>query len=143
MSKTVSISEILAWRSCRRKWYYAYDRRLEPLDRSPFLASGTVVHGAIGAVLSGVESRDDILDIAQTILETELVDEGKVAKYLPGVVRALGKVPSWLWEKEWTVEQLLEQDYDGVTVRGKPDMYAVGDVIDIVEVKTGQDPDPL
>lgn len=156
--KTVSVSEILNWRHCRRQWDFSYRQRLASMERAVQLASGTAVHNTIQTIL---ESGGGLEPLAEHFLAEELRQrfnpEADLAKYLPGVLSALAKVPEWVWTtKDWHVEELhqvvlREDNYNladggGVSLRFKPDLYRVyadetqPDVrwLDIYDFKTGK-----
>lgn len=164
-NRRVSVTELIDWQDCHRKWAFRHDRRLEPIERPANLATGTVVHETIGAMLKMIDSGTSsdaamahgITFLAKRSLQREFYAsddaEAKVAKYLPGVQRALEKCPPWLLTPGWSIEDTL-----GISIRlmkggglasielvGRPDLYRLSDdgsVVDLVEVKT-TDNDPL
>ena len=154
--KHVSVTEILAWRHCRQLWDYRYRRRLKSQDVPPQLASGTSVHSTIQAVLGGSVKREDMGAWAESSFREQVLQrtdlDADVKKYLPGVQRALSKVPEWVWEGQWHVEEKLthifpvgvaKQSEDLLEVVGVPDLYSYNDgLLTIVEFKT-TDTDPL
>lgn len=147
-----SVTEIQAWQLCRYKWWLGYERRLTSVETNPLLLSGSAVHTAVGLVLHG-EGHEQAATTA-LIAEGATVDQHDRFKH--GVVRALGRIPKFVWESEWVVEELFEHNLtlpgelsahgthgimtvtDGhVTIRMKPDLYRVtDDTIDLVEIKT-------
>ncbi len=178
---TTSPSELVLADDCGRAHQFKYDRRLrlKQEKRGGTLASGTVVHAVIETWcqdLGGtVPAKADLEMRALPLLEDEFRNDWdgptkNVKKFLPGVVRALGRVPEWVWEeKAWNVER----DVDGffgyecpndmycgapkdnhvnclggpaVNLHGRPDMWReVNDeapTIQILDTKT-TDYDPL
>ena len=161
--KTLSNSEIESWRRCRRAWSFTYEYQIQKPEKSIPLASGSAVHETIQAILDGkipfaagvgyVEDR-----LTQILIHREDFRE-QVNKFLPGAVRALNKVPEWVWEeKGWHVEDarevLIAPD---VTLRFTPDLWKFteeswtnpidGEVstitwLDIYDFKTGKK-DPI
>lgn len=149
-----SVSELLAWRHCQRMWRFRYRDELAPKNRNPFMASGTAVHAAIEAGLRSFGSGPDraltAMEAGPQLLANEFkhheyADE-QIAKFTDGVLRALRKVPMWVWEgRDWEVEYPLVYR-TGVVARGedwavkvnmRPDIYRVdGKVVELLEVKT-------
>lgn len=140
----VSVSEIQAGQLCQYKHYLAYERRLEPLGRDPRMASGSAVHATVATLLT--DRTADTESVARAALEDEFrtdpYGDESVARFLPGVLRAVKRVPDWVWAKDdWHVEELFEYTPPTVTpplvVRMKPDLYRVTETtVDIVEIKT-------
>ena len=66
-------------------------------------------------------------------------------RYLPGVLRAVERMPAEVFEGEWVVEGEIEADVGGYRIWGKPDFYRVkDDEVEIMEVKsTSSDQEPL
>jgi len=169
--KTVSVTSIIDYRKCPKFYQYRYVDKLR-VPPNANMVSGSVVHGVIEYVLSKDRSLWGTLEnIAEVLMFKEFAhrDDARtqVTKYLPGVLRALSKVPEWVWERTWHVEELMEWTYrdpncpaclgappvtggavhtahcNAVTVRMKPDLWLVEDgVLDIVEFKTTEN-DPL
>lgn len=160
---TVSVTELIDFGDCHRKWALRHSRRLQPKNRPPNLASGTVVHGTIGEALAQT-GRGPWLD---EVAEERLLEEFKhsenqaelVKKYLAGVQRALAKCPSWVFEhRDWRIEDRLTMlvptaasVIDGLTgaglgaveLVGRPDLYRrTDDGFELVEIKTTEN-DPL
>lgn len=158
----VSVTELLDLQRCRRLWYYQHHRRLEPLGRPHLLASGSAVHAVVGwaaNLLAEGYSRGEIegwgAEVSEIVLREqfeldEYADE-KVAKFLPGVKRAVAKLPDWFWEDwKWQSEvdlatEVVSKQGKVVEVRGRADLvgtrHAGGEIM-LVEVKT-TDHDPL
>lgn len=147
--KTISVSELMAWRESKRKHHWAYVERLQlPSVGVPQPAQGIAVHAGIEAVMAGVESVDTCVDYALEVFRsfTESDDDSKrYDRFSPGVQHCLEVVPQWVWNQEWLSEELLEVDLGGlslygtpiVRVRFKPDLYTVtDDFINIVDIKT-------
>ena len=159
---SVSPSELATWNDCRRKWSYRYGDRIEPVDQSKPapLASGIVVHHVIETICRDfpgeIPDPTDIKVRALDRLEFEFRDnyepEKQVFKFLPGVIRALGKVPDWVWKADWFVERDISglfPDFDRpyVELHGRPDMFRLVDglstgyevdKVEIIDVKTTQ-----
>lgn len=107
------------------------------------MVSGSVVHRVIEECLKN-GSRDGLEQAARTYLTEEFGGEREKAdKYLAGVLRAVSKVPDWVWDGGWHVEEKLEQRFWDDVVVGKPDLFRVTeDEVRIVEFKTTET-DPL
>lgn len=160
--KTVSATSIQDYRKCPRFYKYRYVDRLK-VPPSPNMVSGSVVHRVIEDWLGeNIDRSIPVEAYVQGLLIMEFGHHddawGQAKKYLPGVMRALSKVPEWVWERTWHVEQLMEWEYrdvccagcmgtgtgtahtpvcKAVTVRMKPDLWSEHDsIIDIVEFKT-------
>lgn len=135
MTKRISASELSAWRQCRLRHHYSYTEALDKPERGVLLASGTAVHGAVEAVLTGEIPYDLSAAKAEALMREAL--EGRddielmIRKYLPGAVRALTRMPQWVWDTNWRVEELIEWTWgegeDAITLFGYPDIYAVED----------------
>ena len=139
-----SPSELILADDCSRARYYKYVRRLRPVEekRSPVLASGTAVHYAVEHICRNYDSaQPDEADLA-LLAEECLADEfrndydggtANVRKFLPGVKRALSRIPEWLWAGDWRPEEDLvgifdatdknEEAYLRVELRGRPDLF--------------------
>ena len=121
MMITTSPSELVLADDCGRAHDFKYTQRLrlKQEKRGGTLASGTVVHAVIETWcqdLGGtVPAKADLEMRALPLLEDEFRNDWdgptkNVKKFFPGVVRALGRVPTWVWEeKAWNVER----DVDG------------------------------
>lgn len=172
---TTSPSELVTADDCGRAHHFKYIERLRLKDatRSPTLASGVAVHAVIeewcrdhGGQVPGVA---DLGTRAEAALSDEFAHDydggGKnLKKFLPGVLRALKRVPEWVWlEPAWNVEwdidgffgiELIvpegvpESPYEQphVYLHGRPDMWRLVDdeapSIQILDTKT-TDNDPL
>lgn len=156
--KTVSHSQLSTWQRCRLKWSYYYQRRIELPTQSPPLTSGKAIHTALGEVLGGNIELEDLAPIAGAALWHELEgrDEDDIeknhGKYLPGVLRALSRVPEWVYAySDWRVEEEVSHTYgcedhksspdsdcpDCFTFHGFIDLYRVTDThIELVEIKS-------
>jgi hypothetical protein len=132
--KTVSVSEIIDWRKCPAAWELHYERGLEVAKTPVPLISGTVIHGTIEALLSGMCEFRDASSWAEqqllTLFESADDPENLTKKYLPGVMKAVNKTPDWVWKNRnnWHVEELMvyttTDDSGGdVQVRMKPDLW--------------------
>lgn len=170
--KTVSVTEIIDYRKCPRHHRYKYVEGIR-VPPNANMVSGSVVHGVIERVVQREgfkpwDKRHEIPYIAESLMEEAFAHHDdattQVTKYLPGVLRALSKVPPWVWERAWHVEELMEWEYQDVgcvgcmgagtsaphssacqvvTVRMKPDLWCIENgVLDIVEFKTTEN-DPL
>jgi hypothetical protein len=136
--KTVSVTELLAWKQCRAAWALRYRDGWVPKAKAINLSLGTVVHMTIEALIRGTIDKGDVEDYADRALTTELNgDMDKINRYRGGVLHSVNQVPPWIWEEEWNVEELLEQTYDDtLTVRYKPDLYRRQDgVLEIIDFK--------
>lgn len=148
---SVSPSELATWNDCQRKWHYRYDQRIEPIDQSrpAPMASGQAVHFVVETICrdfpNEIPTQEDMKIRARDCLEHEFEHnyepEKQVAKYLPGVMRALNKIPEEIWKKDWHVEIPLSGYFGDVELHGRPDMYrpyqyAGQKRLDIVDIKT-------
>ena len=149
--RTLSVSELLTWQKCRRQWGYRYAERLAPIkeSRSWQLASGTAVHYMVETWCRDFPKQiPGLMDMKLRVAEClrdEFKDadnvDGLLAKYGPGVMRALGKLPEWIWEADWFVEKDVFGRFPAgspvVEMRGRTDLvYISGDVVELVDVKT-------
>ena len=153
----VSPSELATWNDCQRKWHYRYDARIEPIDQSrpAPMASGQAVHFVVETICrdfpNEIPTQEDMKLRARDCLEHEFENnyepEKQVAKYLPGVLRALNKIPNWVWESRWFVERDISGTFDEVELHGRPDMFRLVDGlasgyevdrVELIDVKTTQ-----
>ena len=159
MTRTVSVSELLLYHDCERAWKYRYHDRLVKVSqgRNPAMASGTAVHYVVehqtterpGEMLR----QDDARALATECLNDEFRNleypdaektKAQVEKYLPGVVRAVGKIPEDVWAQSWHVEWDLDTTLytptsgdEGVHLIGRPDLWTMNDgVLEVLDVKT-------
>ena len=114
--KTISHSQMESWQKCRMKWNYRYNVNIELPTQSPPLASGKAVHTVLEEALAGNIETDDVLPLAEAALEYEFRGredpQELVDKYLPGVVRALSRVPAWAYNySDWHIEEEVEHTY--------------------------------
>ena len=114
--KTISHSQMDSWQKCRMKWFYRYDANIELPTQSPPLASGKAVHTIVEEALSGNIESNDIIPLASAALEHEFHGredpQELVDRYLPGVVRAVSRVPKWAYEyRDWKVEEEVGHTY--------------------------------
>ena len=147
---SVSPSELATWNDCQRKWHYRYDIRIEPIDQSrpAPMASGQAVHFVVETICrdfpNEVPTVQDMTLRARDCLEHEFEHnyepEKQVAKYLPGVIRALNKIPESVWKSHWFVERDISGTFGEVELHGRPDMYRLvdGEVdrLELIDVKT-------
>ena len=152
---SVSPSELATWNDCQRKWHYRYDQRIEPIDQSrpAPMASGQAVHFVVETICrdfpNEIPTQEDIALRARDCLEHEFEHnyepEKQVNKYLPGVIRALNKIPDEIWKAHWFVERDISGTFGDVELHGRPDMYrlvdglATGyevDRLELIDVKT-------
>jgi len=98
------------------KWNYRYKANIELPTQSPPLASGKAVHTVVEEALAGNITEEDVLPLASAALEFEF--QGRedpqelVEKYLPGVVRAVSRVPKWAYDyTDWRIEEEVGSDY--------------------------------
>ena len=151
---SVSPSELATWNDCQRKWHFRYDQRIEPIDQSrpAPLASGVAVHYVVETICRDfpmeVPTQEDIKLRARDCLTEEFANnndpEKQVAKFLPGVLRAINKIPEWVWKSDWFVERDISATFGRVEIHGRPDMFRLVDGYDavpqvqIIDVKTTQ-----
>ena len=148
---SMSVSELLTWQKCRRHWAYRYAERLAPLQeaRSWQLASGTAVHYVVETLCRDfpgqVPALGDLKLRAAECLQDEFAGaeqpDKMLAKYGPGVVRALLKVPQWVWQADWFVERdvaaVFPAGSPAIELRGRVDMvYAADGIVELVDLKT-------
>lgn len=178
-NKSWSPSELVVGDDCLRKHEFSYNMRIKPigLKRAPQLASGTSVHKSFelnSTLWSGqVPPLDDQLACGIECLEQEFEsdDDGgvkNVKKFSPGVKRAVERIPAWMWEATWHLEEDITGEFfrvgenfctdcncgfcktkgETLKVHGRPDMYRVFEdeegtpMVEIVDLKT-TDNDPL
>ena len=157
-----SPSELTLRDDCGLAHDFKYRRRLRLIDekRSPTLASGTAVHRVVETICgigAGEAPTTQLLTaLAEEYLGKEFTqdDDGggqNVKKFLPGVVRALTRVPEWIWLAEWYVETEIVGHFTlessvSVQLRGRPDMFRLvndeAPSVEVVDIKT-TDADPL
>jgi hypothetical protein len=160
--KTLSNSEIESWRKCRFHWQLTYEYKIAKPEHAVQLASGIAVHKTIQDVLMGAVPFSGRHGYLEHCLTQEFIHRedwrDQLKKFLPGVIRALDKVPEWIWEEKWTVEDRLEVElFDDVTLRFTPDLWKITEEewenpingqksvvqwLDIYDFKTGKK-DPL
>jgi hypothetical protein len=97
-------------------WNYRYDVGIELPTQSPPLASGKAVHTVLEAALQGGITDDDVLPYATAALEKEFQGREEIQplvdKYLPGVIRAVSRVPEWVYEyTDWKVEEEVHKSF--------------------------------
>ena len=138
----VSVTEMAVWQECPLKWWYKYHERARseiPEQTGPML-SGAAIHAGLETALLGDKSSEAAWLGAQHFFGDN--EEG-LAKFGPGVKRALMAAPKWLWEvKVPQVELKLEETWgrDKHVVVGKPDLWWVdGTGAHIVEFKSTSD----
>ena len=153
-----SPSELVLRDDCGRAHEFKYRQKLRLKDekRSPTLASGTAVHYVVETWCrdySGIVPGGDDLEARgrECLIDEFKADEDgggrNVKKFLPGVVRALKRVPAWVWQEEWYVETdvvgRFGRSQEGVAVvelHGRPDMWRLIDdeapSVEIIDVKT-------
>jgi hypothetical protein len=172
-NRRVSPSGLVLHDDCSLAAHYRYDLRLslqEP-KANPTMSSGTAVHYAVehftlnyGGILP---TDDDLEALGRECLLDEFCNDWdgpdkSVKKFLPGVLRALKRVPEWVWLGDWVSERHVEAtfyppEHDcasgdecltcGVTLHGYPDIFRLRDdegvpTVEIVDVKTTET-DPL
>jgi hypothetical protein len=154
---SVSPSELATWNDCQRKWHFRYDQRIEPINQSrpAPLASGIAVHYVVETICRDfpmeIPTQEDIKLRAYDCLSEEFANnyepEKQVTKFLPGVLRAINKIPNWVWLSSWFVERDISATFDKVELHGRPDMYRLVDGlstgfevdrVEIIDVKTTQ-----
>jgi len=153
-SYSASPSELILADDCTLAHYYRYVEHLRPLTRK---VGGPVLSGsAVAQVLETLlwEQRGTVISpeevratAAITLHALSGNDEVEVAKYLPGVLRALTRVPDWLvagnWHVEFDVQGVVEDDEIQVELHGRADQVLFIDdpvedlhTIRLVDVKT-------
>tara|TARA_Y100000310_G_scaffold327766_1_gene394637 strand:+ start:1460 stop:2248 length:789 start_codon:yes stop_codon:yes gene_type:complete len=143
----MSVSELLTWQKCRRQWGYRYAERLAPLveKRSWQMASGTAVHYVVETWCRDFPGEVPDLDsmklrTAESLREDFATSDDPnklLARFGPGVMRALLKIPEWLWKADWFVERDLTGQFGNVELRGRTDLvYQEGNIVTLVDVKT-------
>lgn len=152
----ISPSQLQTWHDCRLKWHYSYQRNIKLPTQAPQLASGTTIHEVLENVLGGTIELEDVPAFAEATLQAEFEHQDdsqrQVDRYLPGVLRALGRVPTWVYEEtDWHIEEPIEWEWtlpDGlhttIEIGGIPDMYRVTDEgVFLVEIKSSTKPKDL
>jgi hypothetical protein len=163
--RRVSVSELLKYVDCERAWKHRYVDRLAIINekRGGPLSSGTAVHYVVEHVCTHTPGEippvADVRALANECLEAEFSNSSnpdkQIKKFLPGVMRAVSKIPDDIWLGDWHIEWDLEtkiflggNDANGwqsetVEFFGRPDLWrwSQPDVIELVDVKTtAQDP---
>ena len=153
MSRTYSPTELSTFNDCPLKHHLRYNERLRLSDDKPSqaLASGRAVHTAVQDILSeNVEPSMYVSDdtmVGYHLWEALGGNDGTeeraalVKKFLPGVKRALSKVPDWVWEGEWHSESPVGWG----PFYGYTDLWRLVDDgyqqrIEIVDIKTTDHP---
>ena len=175
MNISTSPSALMLVNDCTLAYNFNYTQGLRRigLKRSPTLASGTAVHYAVEQFCQNYPGTKpnptDLEALGQECLEAEFSEDEdggakNVKKFTPGVKRALGRIPDWVWAENWLVEREESVTLtrakvlwpnsdrpipttDTLEIHGRPDMYRVvhnaeTPFIEIVDVKT-TDKDPL
>ncbi len=129
--KRVSVSEITAWKDCRKKWDYRYQHAIAKPNNGALLASGSAVHGTLEALMRGEIDASMVPAKAETILREHFDGrhdlDDKVKRYLPGALRALSRFPAWVYDEPWQVEVPVEyKDRDDI-IWGIPDTHRIED----------------
>ena len=113
-------SELILAHDCQRAHHYRYERKLRRLGekKSPTLASGIAVHYAVEhwlwdkAVLA-TPTMEDLAPLVKMCLQDEWKDqepadrEKNIKRFTPGVLRALSRIPQWVWDSAWEAEPTL------------------------------------
>ena len=152
---TTSPSALILADDCARAHYYHYTQKLRRigLKRNPTLASGTAVAEVSERWIRNcpgmIPDYDALIPLvrASLLAQFQQDEDPKVNadKFTPGVLRALQRLPDWLWTAEWYSEEPLEATFsDGdldVVVRGRPDLFRFHETggiptCSIVEIKT-------
>lgn len=149
---TTSPSELMTWNDCGRQWMFKYNQRLRKRDNrpSPPMASGIAVHYVVETICRNYPQTLPIPADVRILTEESLMDtfgehpqrDAQVKKFMPGVLRALGKVPEEIWMADWILEQDMQGTFSNenveVTLRGRPDMFRLlsKDYLEIVDLKT-------
>jgi hypothetical protein len=127
----VSNSEIQTFKDCRRKWYFAYYRRLKPkkVKVSGALALGTRVHEALDRhYTSGVDLVKEYTKLLQTDIEiaednwldvSEVESEGELGRrMLEGY-------------EEWVAEEGIDSDLDMISTEEVLSMPMLGGEVEL------------
>ena len=167
---TYSPSQLEAFNECELRYAYQYDTklRLTKEDASQALASGRALHEVVAYVLTHDKQPPNDALLARALYNAmesnpsqrlELSREpfeynpketqwAKVVRYMKGVERAYSKIPPYLLELDWHVEETLEVEFEGFTLKGRPDLWCElptvygPNAIYIVDIKTTEN-DPL
>ena len=151
--KRHSVTELKTYDACRREHQFNYIDRLtlkEPPRGAPTLGSGIAVHYVVETICRDFpstqpEKRDVELRAHDSLAEYyEGRDNAEqlVTKFLPGVLRAVAKIPSDVWETDWWVEHDISrqhEDFGGAPfeIVGRPDMFNINNgVITLADMKT-------
>jgi hypothetical protein len=161
--RRVSVSELLKYIDCERAWKHRYVDRLAIINekRGGPLSSGTAVHYVVEHVCTHTPGEippiADVRALANECLEAEFSNSSdpdkQIKKFLPGVMRAVSKIPDDIWLGDWHIEWDLstvitvpcepELPDEQVEFFGRPDLWrwSQDGVIELVDVKTtAQDP---
>ena len=150
----VTPSELETFNDCQLKHHYRYVKRLELKEPSisPNMVSGRVVHKMVEEAMQlpvghRYEYLVDTERIVPLLREEFGGKEENVKKYLPGVKRALEKVPGWMLDEveEWFSEVDVSAGFDhgdtNIVLVGRPDLYRIDNnelcpFVEIIDVKT-------
>ena len=109
--RRISVSELNTWGSCRLKWNYRYAENLVLPETNAMLASGKAVHGVVEATLKREITPEQWAQKAEALLQEYFAGEEDVQKqtqrYLPGVLRAVERLPKDLLEGDWIVQSAV------------------------------------
>lgn len=150
MLKRISVSQVTAWLACRLKWEYRYREELAKDGEGELQSSGKAIHAAVAALLTGMSGVEGLPAVVEHSLRRSFEGredrEAKVNRYLPGALRAVGRVPSadLLGAGIWAVETPIEGSWDdgNLIIWGKPDFFIVNeDGVFITELKSTSDTD--
>jgi hypothetical protein len=152
-------SALVSAHDCQLEHHLNHVERLRKKDqkRAPTLASGTAVHYAVEQWLYDQNGKaptpEQINHHGHEGLEqefskgyTQAERDKQVKRFLPGVYRALGRIPTWVWTSDWVVEANVAAKfkYEDLIVRvhGRPDLYRQyvdqegTPTIEVVDIKT-------
>ncbi len=120
-------------------------------EQAIYLASGKAIHSTMEAIIKKEIPFSLKHEKAEQILRENLewrddIDE-QVTKFFPGTQRALERIPDWVWEEDWMVEQEIEAEWKvniqtkhmhDVCLFGIPDLVVVkkDDCILLAELKS-------
>ena len=158
MQIITSPSQLILNDDCSLANHFKYTRRLyvPSLKRWPSLASGTAVSYVAEHLLgeggkATPPGQSDVEALARECLEDEFKsdDDGGAAnlkKFLPGVIRAVKRIPEWVWQAEWHVEEEVVGHFPvddlEVVLKCRPDIFRLFtdqegvEVLEIVDFKT-------
>lgn len=135
----VSVTNLLSYDQCPRKWAFNKEGWGEHEERWPGMLQGTVVHDVVSSIAKGVQD-EHIPVLVETVCADTFNSDKSIKRYSPGVVRALDKFPiSWSEVRKWGSEIEVEAQIGNHTVSGRVDLLKISDdEITIVDIKTSK-----